>query len=150
MPKQPQLWPQESKKHPLPSLPVHFIFPCSICLGGKPVISEIILAPLQVGQELEKALGVTPSVLPVPLQIGHFCHIIYKLRLKNLRLIISCCALNRICNSLCGLILLHYPMHQVNTRNCLPLLWVMARCLLLPQSQYPFWVCLLHGNRKKE
>jgi len=80
-PKHPQFWPQESIKHPLPLLPVHFIFSCSICLGGKPVISEIILAPLQVGQELEKALGVPPSVLPVPLQIGHFCHIIYGLSL---------------------------------------------------------------------
>jgi len=81
MPTHPQFWPQESIKHPLPLLPVHFIFSCSICLGGKPVISEIILAPLQVGQELEKALGVPPSVLPVPLQIGHFCHIIYGLSL---------------------------------------------------------------------
>jgi len=78
MPKHPQFWPQESKKHPFPSLPVHFIFSCSICLGGKPVISEIILAPLQVGQELKKASGIP---LPVPLQIGHFCHIIYGLSL---------------------------------------------------------------------
>jgi len=78
VPTHPQFWPQESKKHPLPSLPVHFISSCLICLGGKPVISEIILAPLQVGQELKKASGVP---LPVPLQIGHFCHIIYGLSL---------------------------------------------------------------------
>ena len=81
MPTQPQLWPQESMKHPLPLLPVHFIFFCSICLGGKPVISEIIFAPLQVEQRLTKAATVPSSVLPVPLQIGHFCHIIYALSL---------------------------------------------------------------------
>jgi hypothetical protein len=81
MPKHPQLWPQESKKHPLPLLPVHFIFSCSICLGGKPVISEIIFVPLQVEQISKLDDDKVLCVLPVPLQIGHFCHIIYGLSL---------------------------------------------------------------------